>query len=280
MIPQRNISVLANRLASGGGRRVPESVLERDYCIAWFLAGASRTKLPTLLTFKGGTALKRCHFADYRFSEDLDFTLLPEATIEEVFETLKSAYAETTKASGIAIRHSRDEAEQGLNSHTFYIAYEGPLPATQKPKEIKVDITLKEKLVFELEQKPVLRAYDEFTDLPEDALISVYSLNEIGAEKTVALLDKARSEPRDLYDLWVLSSGGHLTLEDIVDAINQKLAFRGKLLKDVIANFKNKEGRYKALWANRLASQMAELPHFEEVYREVQRAMRQAGLTE
>lgn len=26
------------------------------------------------LLFKGGTALKKCYFGDYRFSEDLDFT--------------------------------------------------------------------------------------------------------------------------------------------------------------------------------------------------------------
>jgi predicted nucleotidyltransferase component of viral defense system len=26
------------------------------------------------LVFKGGTALKKCYFGDYRFSEDLDFT--------------------------------------------------------------------------------------------------------------------------------------------------------------------------------------------------------------
>jgi hypothetical protein len=38
MIPQRNLSLLANRLAGKGGRRIPESVLERDYCLAWFLA--------------------------------------------------------------------------------------------------------------------------------------------------------------------------------------------------------------------------------------------------
>jgi len=38
MIPQRNLSVLANRLAKEGGRRIPESVLERDYYLAWFLA--------------------------------------------------------------------------------------------------------------------------------------------------------------------------------------------------------------------------------------------------
>jgi hypothetical protein len=43
MIPQRNLSVLANRLTNEGGRRLPESVLERDYCIAWFLSALAES---------------------------------------------------------------------------------------------------------------------------------------------------------------------------------------------------------------------------------------------
>ena len=31
MIPQRNISLIANDLAADGGRRIPEAVIERDY---------------------------------------------------------------------------------------------------------------------------------------------------------------------------------------------------------------------------------------------------------
>ena len=73
MIPQRNLSLLSNRLAHAGGRRIPEAVLERDYCLAWFLVGLSHSSLREHLVFKGGTALKRCYFGDYRFSEDLDF---------------------------------------------------------------------------------------------------------------------------------------------------------------------------------------------------------------
>ena len=56
MIPQRNLALLSNRLARDGGRRIPEAVLERDYCLAWFLVGLSRTPLRERLAFKGGTA--------------------------------------------------------------------------------------------------------------------------------------------------------------------------------------------------------------------------------
>lgn len=54
MIPQRNLSLLSNRLARAGGRRVVEAVLERDYCLAWFLVGLSRSPLREALVFKGG----------------------------------------------------------------------------------------------------------------------------------------------------------------------------------------------------------------------------------
>ncbi len=53
-------------------------------------------------------------------------------------------------------------------------------------------------------------------DLPEDAEILAYSLSEIAAEKVVALLDPARNEPRDLYDIWFLTSNGHIDLRDLI----------------------------------------------------------------
>jgi hypothetical protein len=70
LIPQRNISLLSNRLAAGGGLRIREDVLERDYCLAWFLNTLAESDLRPVLVFKSGTALKRCYFTDYRFSED------------------------------------------------------------------------------------------------------------------------------------------------------------------------------------------------------------------
>ena len=66
MIPQRDLSLLSNRLAERGGRRIPEAVLERDYCLSWVLVGLSRSPLRDRLVFKGGTALKKCYLEDYR----------------------------------------------------------------------------------------------------------------------------------------------------------------------------------------------------------------------
>jgi len=107
MIPQRDLSLLSNRLARRGGRRIPEAVLEKDYCLSWFLVGLSATPLKDILVFKGGTAIKKCYIPDYRFSEDLDFTLHKEETFETIRPYLDEASSRTEEASGIKIRFSR-----------------------------------------------------------------------------------------------------------------------------------------------------------------------------
>jgi predicted nucleotidyltransferase component of viral defense system len=279
MIPQRNLSLLSNRLARAGGRRVVEAVLERDYCLAWFLVGLSRSPLREALVFKGGTALKRCYFGDYRFSEDLDFTLAEPRELDAILAGLEAVYAEVQRASGIVVRFARADRKSHQNSHTFYLAYEGPLPAAA-PKEVKVDITIREQLVRPVEDRPVLRGYEEYADLPEDAPVRVYALEEIAVEKLVALTDKARNEPRDLYDLWHLTGEGLIDFSTLIPEVEAKLAFRSRTRDAMTAELATKEARYKKLWAVRLGQQMATLPPFDDVFRAVRRSLRDAGLVE
>ena len=49
-------------------------------------------------------------------------------------------------------------------------------------------------------------------------------------------------------------------------------------LAEVSREFAAKEARYRKLWQVRLAAQMAELPEFDAVYREVRRALRQGRI--
>jgi predicted nucleotidyltransferase component of viral defense system len=116
------------------------------------------------------------------------------------------------RASGIRFTFERKDRQSHVNSYSFYLSYQGALP---NPNTVKVDITISEVLYFPVEQRPVLRAYPEFEDLPEDRLTAVYSLNEIATEKVVALSDPARNGLRDLYDLWFLT--GFLTVDTGVD---------------------------------------------------------------
>ena len=59
---------MAHRLGVG------DRVVEKDYVLSWLLVAIAESDLRGKLALKGGTALKRCYYPDYRFSEDLDFT--------------------------------------------------------------------------------------------------------------------------------------------------------------------------------------------------------------
>jgi predicted nucleotidyltransferase component of viral defense system len=59
--------------------RVSDRQIEKDYVLSWVLYAISKNKtLKKVLVFKGGTVLKKAYIEDYRFSEDLDFTLADE----------------------------------------------------------------------------------------------------------------------------------------------------------------------------------------------------------
>jgi predicted nucleotidyltransferase component of viral defense system len=114
--------------------------------------------------------------------------------------------------------------------------------------------------------------------VPEGRHISVYSLQEITVEKTFALADAARTEARDLYDLWYLTTEGHIDLSHQVVGVRDKLAFRQKPFDGIQAAVAAKEARLRALWRARLGQQMSYLPQLDEVFRSVRRTLRQAGL--
>ena len=71
----------------------------------------------------------------------------------------------------------------------------------------------------------------------------------------------------------------NVDLSTLIPEITAKLEFRGRGLDGMVEELGKKEARLKKLWQIRLANQMAELPHFEEVFRSVQRTFRGANLT-
>ena len=68
------------------------------------LAGIGRVPaLSSTLVFKGGTALKKCYFGEYRFSEDLDFSSIGALPAGEEME-----HAEQLKTRGWSRSRARD----------------------------------------------------------------------------------------------------------------------------------------------------------------------------
>ena len=176
--------------------------------MAWFLAELARSDLQASLAFKGGTALKRCYFGDYRFSEDLDFTLLRPMPFEDILKNFEPVYTAVRDASAIEFAFDREDRHSHANSHTFYLRYVGPLPAGGS---VKVDITIREHLEFPLEAPPVFRAYEEFSDLPGDRVIQAYSLAETATEKVLALADRLETN-RATFTISGISSPANLSI--------------------------------------------------------------------
>lgn len=64
-------------------------LIEQDYALSWVLWGiAKEGTLAKHLVFKGGTCLRKCYFGDYRFSQDLDFSVIGQCPTGNELELL------------------------------------------------------------------------------------------------------------------------------------------------------------------------------------------------
>ncbi len=197
MIPAREILELRTEWSLDVG------VIEKDYVLGWLLAGiANHPQLTQTWIFKGGTCLRKCYYETYRFSEDLDFTVVDGTeTPDELTPIFREIGEWMQEASGIDLvvedtSFRPRKNRRGNPTTQGRIAYRGPNQPPQLPK-VKVDITSDEVLV----EQAVLRAIGhQYSDapLPGDGVIC-YSLIELFGEKLRALCERCR--PRDLYDV-------------------------------------------------------------------------------
>ena len=107
------------------------------------------SELSKTLSFKGGTVLKKVYFEDYRFSEDLDFTLLDDSiSNQQIFDYFNEVFEYVREEANIPLEIIDDNEHQdgGIN---FYISYIGPLGGHGTNKSVKVDISRNEKLQFD-----------------------------------------------------------------------------------------------------------------------------------
>ena len=84
---------------------VRDQQIEKDYILSWILQGiAQHVQLSKAIVFKGGTVLKKIYFDDYRFSEDLDFTLLNnEIKNEQIFAWFKETFENVLEEANIRL---------------------------------------------------------------------------------------------------------------------------------------------------------------------------------
>ena len=106
--------------------KLKDAQIEKDYVLSWILYGISMNKtLAKLLVFKGGTVLKKVYFDNYRFSEDLDFTLLDETiSNDDLLKEFEKVYAFVKEAANITLQF-KDSNTHESGSLAFYINLSG-----------------------------------------------------------------------------------------------------------------------------------------------------------
>lgn len=212
--------------------RLRPDVIEKDYVLGWVLAAvAAHPTAGTSWVFKGGTCLKKCYFETYRFSEDLDFTLVPESPYDAgaLRQVLVEVVAAAHDMSGILFPEELVEVQErkdrvGRTTFQGKIGYRGPLFSPFYPRII-FDLTCHEPIQLPPTSRAIFHPYPDA--LPAEAAVTTYQFEELFAEKVRALVERTR--PRDLYDIvFILENrAGETDLESVRDVYERKCAAKG-----------------------------------------------------
>jgi predicted nucleotidyltransferase component of viral defense system len=243
--------------------------IEKDYILSWILFGISKHEyLSKSIVFKGGTVLKKVYFEDYRFSEDLDFTLLnTELSNEQILSWFKEVFEFIKFEANIPLEIN-DKSEHEDGNINFYISFIGPLGGQGNNKKVKVDISRSEKLVFEPIMEDVFISY---SDLEEHQFLC-YPLEEVLVEKMRSVLQ--RMQARDFYDIWYLLEKRGMDANFYIREFEVKCKCKGLMHTDFPKILEERLHQYKGRWRGSLNEQMKNLPDFDQVEREVHRHLR------
>jgi predicted nucleotidyltransferase component of viral defense system len=201
------LKATARRLA------IPYETVLKDYAIGHLLSAiTNEPRVADSLVMKGGTALKKLYFGEYRFSEDLDFSAESGprgAALEEALRAVANRAQGTLSARGpfeVSVERTvhRDPHPHGQENFAFRIQF----PWQRRPLcLVKLEVTVDEPILLSATVRPIIHGYGEELT----GAVRACSLEEIVAEKLRALLQNearrgvrgwVRPRCRDFYDLW------------------------------------------------------------------------------
>lgn len=261
---------------------VRDQQIEKDYILSWLLQGiAQHKRLSKTIVFKGGTVLKKVYFENYRFSEDLDFTLLEndastssaQVSNEQIFEWFSEVFEYIRDEANIPLEiidpdSHRDKPEHEDSGINFYISYIGPLGGLAAHKRVKVDISRSEQLQFD----PVMQAaFLAYSDQEEHQLLC-YTLEEVLVEKMRTVMQ--RMQARDFYDIWYLLEIHEMDVAYYAIEFREKCESKGIDPATFHDKLEQRIPQYKGRWLNSMADQIQDLPDFDQVVREVMRHLK------
>lgn len=238
---------------------VDAQTVERDYVLTHVLVGIALQANSDRMAFKGGTALRLCFFDDYRYSADLDFSLVGGMSRDEAVQVVRDATAAVVQEIGLPHLLVREDGTR--------IEYVGPLGS--KPREVKLDIA-DDELVIATARTALLQRYE---DQPPASVLA-YTLDEVAAEKLRCVMQ--RMQARDLFDLHELFVERAVDLEQVWPDFEQKARYRQKDPSRFGESFERRVPSWKLAWDSEMEVHvpLAVRPRFGDVERKVRKALR------
>jgi predicted nucleotidyltransferase component of viral defense system len=246
---------------------VPADTIDKDYVLGHFLNVLfSEQWAKENLIFKGGTCLRKCYFENYRFSEDIDLTIvnqnfiLTRKAINEVCEKLKNVTGiETNMLMFSEVQHNNQKVGWDIE-----ICYWGAnhnlseMPIFRKDCHTKIILEIRhfELMLFENIEREIIHSYSD-TELMSNT-IPCYSIEEVLAEKMRALIQRNRGEARDYFDLWYIKTHiNEIDWQGVKEAFFKKCIFKNIVFNDVSDLFKPERMKQVAItWDKRLSHQL------------------------
>lgn len=249
-----------------------EDVVEKDYVLGWLLWGiGSEPALADSWAFKGGTCLKKCYLETFRFSEDLDFSVLPGGPHREaeLLPILERLLVRVHEASGLTFdgKVPRLRTHPSGNYTEGRIYYRGPRGAPTVAS-VRLDLLSSEIVLRPTVLREISHPYPD--SLPALGRVRCYGFEEVFAEKLRALGE--RSRPRDLYDVVHLYRRPDLRHHAglVAEVLQGKCTSKGVPIP-TLASIEASEHRneLETEWANMLAHQLPVLPPIESFWNEL-----------
>jgi hypothetical protein len=214
-------------------------VIEKDYALSYVLAGiASQPGISDTLILKGGTALKKFYFGNYRFSEDLDFSAIDAPKGDELEEAVRQAVnhaVELLNAYGpfaVQVERYVERDPHPGGQEAFIVRVQFPWQRNPHCR-LKLEITHDEPVLLTPDTRPLIHGYEEELAVQ----LRCYRLEEIVVEKMRSLLQTHRKllrrgwnrpRARDYYDLWrvLRAYGDVLVPNQLTDLLGKKCEHR------------------------------------------------------
>lgn len=243
--------------------KLPVGLVEKDYVLSVLLAYLSKLPEAEQMIFKGGTALRKIYFPDYRLSADLDFSVSVDnrTSLKKSIEKLQN-----NELEGVKFLKLSDKTLKGTNNLSLALQYQSSVAMVGGKEHIdnvKVDFNFDNKVYLKPDKKKIIAPVVYSI---ADSEMYAMQLEEVVCEKIHAIYK--RPKPRDLYDLWYLLGKG---IKPDINLINRKL--EPLEVKFEMSEFVNHVEKLRVGWGKDMLGLLPKIPAFDPIAKHVLKEM-------